>query len=49
MRNVPVGIDAIQGLRRAIGAFGVSGRVVTATVEEPFTGSSPGSRRSGTT
>ncbi len=37
MRNVPVGIDAIQGLRRAIGAFGVSGRVVTATVREPFT------------
>lgn len=34
MRTVPVGIDAIDGLRRAIAAFGVRGRVVTPTARE---------------
>jgi basic membrane protein A len=37
MRTVPVGIDAIEGLRRAIATFGVNGRVVTASTSEPFT------------
>ena len=37
MRTVPVGIDSIRGLRRSIDAFGVSGRVVTASTREPFT------------
>ncbi len=37
MRTVPVGMATIEGLRRAIEAFGVSGRVVTANTKEPFT------------
>jgi basic membrane protein A and related proteins len=37
MRTVPVGLDAIEGLRRAVRDFGVRGRVVTAGPREPFT------------
>ncbi|MGE5273381.1 MAG: hypothetical protein ACM3QU_06350 [Verrucomicrobiota bacterium] len=36
MRTVPIGIDAIQGLRRASNDFGVRGRVVAPAVREPF-------------
>jgi basic membrane protein A len=36
MRTVPVGIESIRGLRRAIDAFGISGRVVTTSAREPF-------------
>jgi basic membrane protein A len=36
MRTVPVGIDSIQGLRRAIADFGVTGRVVTPGARESF-------------
>jgi basic membrane protein A and related proteins len=37
MRTVPVGMDAIHGLRRAIAAFGVSGRVVAPSIRARFT------------
>ena len=37
MQTVPVGLASIEGLRNAVEAFGVSGRVVSASTKEPFT------------
>jgi basic membrane protein A len=37
MRSVPVGMASIEGLRNAVEAFGISGRVVSANTKEPFT------------
>jgi basic membrane protein A len=37
MRNVPIGMASIEGLRNAVETLGISGRVVSANTKEPFT------------